>query len=645
MTAKKTPAQKAAVAVNDGLQNVVTGMGGAGDKSSFMRWSLGGEGIGRAAVTPGEIEAAYKTNWLVRQAHDIPVDEMTKKWRTWDAKPEVIDAIEAEEKRLDIRAKIKEALLTGLMGGGALILGLPGDANTPAPKTITKGALRYVQVVSKHQLGITEFVQDLNDERFGEPRAFQYAGAEVHPTRVIVFPGRPLPLGLTTSESDRFWGAPLLESINEAMQNATLAVNGVAALIHDAKNDTISIPGLTDLVSTTQGEQRLTKRLLVASTMRSAYNVTLLDGGKSGVEGSGEKWETRQISFAQTPELVMTFVQLACGAADIPATRLVGTQAKGLNNGGEIDLANFRSMIGSRQDTDLRPRLEALDPYLLQSAGAPAGLKFTFAKLHELSAKEQAEVDNLNADTVKLVKDTGLVQFAPLAEAFVKRLDEGGTLPGLADLVAKDGGELPAEVSAQNEQAAALQAPGANDNAPRNVRVAQAAGGGRKPVRVRQVARDSLMRDADPRSLYVSRKVLNYRSLLAWARDNGIPNVEPGTSFHVTIVYSRTPVDWMKLPTDWSSSRDGRLVIPAGGPRLFERIGSGGAVALLFTSTDLKWRHESLIEAGAKSDYPDYQAHVTISWDVPEDFDLKKVTPYSGAISLGPEIFEEIIEG
>ena len=69
----------------------------------------------------------------------------------------------------------------------------------------------------------------------------------------------------------------------------------------------------------------------------------------------------------------------------------------------------------------------------------------------------------------------------------------------------------------------------------------------------------------------------------------------------------------------------------------------GEARVLLFTNDDLKWRHERIKDAGASWDHPEYQPHITISYD-PDAPDIATIEPYHGPIILGPEIFQEVKE-
>jgi hypothetical protein len=63
---------------------------------------------------------------------------------------------------------------------------------------------------------------------------------------------------------------------------------------------------------------------------------------------------------------------------------------------------------------------------------------------------------------------------------------------------------------------------------------------------------------------------------------------------------------------------------------------------LLFNSSELAWRHEEMVRAGASYDFDQYQSHVTICYKGAPD--LANVEPYRGELVFGPEIFEELDE-
>jgi len=65
------------------------------------------------------------------------------------------------------------------------------------------------------------------------------------------------------------------------------------------------------------------------------------------------------------------------------------------------------------------------------------------------------------------------------------------------------------------------------------------------------------------------------------------------------------------------------------------------SAVLLFASSQLVWRHESIIRAGGSHDFEDYTPHISLT---KASVDLTTVEPYRGRIVLGPELFEEIRE-
>lgn len=138
------------------------------------------------------------------------------------------------------------------------------------------------------------------------------------------------------------------------------------------------------------------------------------------------------------------------------------------------------------------------------------------------------------------------------------------------------------------------------------------------------------------RPLYVRRDLVNKKQFFAWAKSQGFANVVDDP--HVTVLYSRTPVDWIAMgEVSWGGPR---LEVDPGGPRVVEPLGDKGAIVLHFACSELRWRHEDMVQAGASHDYDEYQCHVTISYD-PGGVDLESVEPYRGELIFGPEVFEE----
>ncbi len=355
-------------------------------------------------------------------------------------------------------------------------------------------------------------------------------------------------------------------------------------------------------------------RLSLANQGKSISNALVMD--------AEEEWDQKQISFAQLPEVLQLYLQIAAGAADIPVTRLLGQSPAGMNSTGESDVRNYYDRLAAEQEVHLRPRLEKLDEVLIPSAlgSRPAEIHFTFAPLWQISEKERADIFKIKADGARALAGNGgtsepLMPIEALSDALVNTFIEDGSLPGLEAAIELYG-KLSEQEEDEGDEEAALAPP------------------------VVPVAAN----DAEPRTLYVQRKLLNAADFIAWAKSQGFTTTTPADDLHVTVAFSRARVDWMKAGEAWTGDKDGKLTVNPGGARLVEQLGDKGAVVLLFNSSELAWRHEAIRrDAGASWDWPEYQPHVTITYSG-GDLDLSKVEPYRGKLVFGPEIFEEINE-
>lgn len=604
----------------DGLANVLTGRGTSVDRSRHNFWV-------QARMTPEQIEAAYTGSWLTRKIIDVVAQDMCRAGRDWDAEDDEIAKIEAEEKRLGLWAKVYEALTLSRLGGGAILIGLGDDPSQPLPRNIRPQQIQYLTVLSRWQLSIGDMEMDPALPTFGQPRYFRLAGTarqiDIHPSRVVCFKGLPIPAIRVATWEERFWGMSVVEAVDEAVQHATTACAGFASLIDEAKIDVFRFNGTVDQLSQPGGEEKLMKRVELTNTGKSVHRAVILD--------KEDEWEQRQLTLTGVRDVIITYDARVAGAADIPATRLFGKSPDGMNATGEGDLANYFQSIGAKQDMQLRPALQQIDAVMLPSAGVKPDLPWVFSTLMVLTEQQQAEIEAKEADTITKIAAVALMPESALAKTVQNRLIESGRWPGLKKLI-------------EEAEAAGEELPGGEDDldivpVPNREEVIQnvSAGSGGQSGSGLPARRAVAANDATPRTLYVSRKVQNVAEIKAWAKSQGLPELQD--DLHVTLIYSRTPLDWMKVESeDWNQEKNGQIEIAPGGVRIVEPLGDRTAV-LLFTSSRLSWRHEQIVRAGAEHGFPDYQPHISLTGD---PVDLSGVEPYRGKIVLGPEVFEEL---
>lgn len=579
--------------------------------------------------------AAYCESGMMQRVIELPASDRVREWRDWQADQDQIDKLEKEEKRLGLIAKVKAAEILRGIGGGALILVAGGEPSQPINITRT-GGLIAINVVHRDQITLVDIDQELASPTYGLPRAFKIGSkqTEIHPSRVVCFRGDPLMVGYGVGLEEAFWGRSRLMRIFKEVQKSDDTQAWFAALVRKAKLLRIGIPGLTDRVSQPGGQDRTNRRMSAIALSESVLNATLYDMGDG--QTPGEKIDDYQVSWTGIPAMMDAFDQRVAAVSGIPFTVLQGRSPGGMNATGDHDRENWNREVKQGQNLELAPCLDQIDVALIPSAlgSRPPEVWYQFAPLSTPTETEEATRFKTWTEAAESVRSSAAIPDEAYAKAYQNSMIENGWMPGLDGALAEipENERFGLNPDDDGTDPSAIQAEGGDPNL--------AGGGGSAPAR-RATTDAAFFIDAAPRPLYVQRKLLNGKDLIAWAKDNGFKSTLYADDLHVTVLYSKTAVDPMKMGESWSGDENGHVRVKPGGPRAIERLGPS-AVVLLFASDDIQFRHMRMVEAGGSHDFDSYQPHVTISFDVPRDFDLEALKPYTGALEFGPEIFEPL---
>lgn len=579
--------------VNDGLTNLISGLGTDRDKASSSYYGVSID------LSNAEISSAYRDAPLAKKIVNIPAIDAVREWREWQANAQQISLIEAEEKRLKLQALVAKVKKWARLRGYAAIYIGTGEKDTSKPLNvdrIRKGGLKFLAPLSRLHLTPGDLQLDPNQAGFNEPAFYtlstaESSGIEIHPSRLVVFRGEDVP------DDEQYYAAQglgdsVLQSTLRTVADSDAAFGNVLSLIFEAKVDVVKIPNFTEnlKVAGAEYENTMIRRWALAMRSKGINGSLLLD--------AEEDYDQKSASFSTLDSLLDKFMVRVSAAADIPTTRLWGTSPGGLNSTGEGDLRNYYDRIKTEQTIEISPAMHILDEVLIRSAlgSRPEEVHYNWRPLWQPTEKEQAEVADKITTAFEKVHRMDLLPEEAVGKALVNALTESGVAPGLEADVDEYYGAEGGDASKSN------------------------------PLDIA---------DAAPKTLYVHRKVLNADEIIAWAKEQGFKTTLPADDLHVTVAFSRKAVDWMKMGESWSSE----VEVGAGGARMLERFGD--ARVLLFNSSELSWRHEEMKRSGATWDHPEYQPHITISYteDAP---DLADVEPYQGKISLGPEIFQEV---
>lgn len=417
------------VPTRDGLTNALTGSGTNRDPRNSNSYTA-------RILNQHEVAAAYSGSGLMRKIIRIPALDMVREWRTWTGgDDEQIAAVYDAEKRFSLQHKTMQAEILRGMGGGAFILGLPGDPREPADPN---APLAFLHVVSRWHLSFGQLDLDATSPGYGEPQMWQLSTAggvqELHPSRVIPFRADTSSAMLLPSitGTDQFWGESTVQQVLDAVQDSDTARQSFAALIHKARLTRIGIPDLISLSASANGEAMVMQRLSLLAAAESIHNATIFDAGSAEDGKGGEQITDAEYTFAGAKDILNAYGEWAAAISDIPATRLLGRAPEGMNSSGESQQKDWNKAVRARQTLDLAPCLTRLDPHLVAAAEVPFGLlSYEFDPLDTPSEKERAEIFKIEMEAAEKLQLTGAVPDEAYARGLQSLMIERGYLPEL----------------------------------------------------------------------------------------------------------------------------------------------------------------------------------------------------------------------
>lgn len=410
--------------ISDKLANLVANLGTDRDKASHTYY-------GEPVYSDEQLINAYRGAWLPRKIVDIPALDACRKWRDWQAEADQITAIESVERALCVQRKTLEALTKARLFGGAAIYIGTGDADPGQPIT-DRSEVRHLTVLTRRQIAPGELEQDPESPQFGLPAYYQLTNSavtRVHPSRVVRFIGAKLPDDELAAGREFGWGDSVLTAMFEAIRNADATAANVASLIFEAKVDVIKLPDFMQGLQDPDYERLVLERLRLAAMGKGINGALMLD--------KEEDYEQKSANFSSLKDIMLAFMQVVSGAADIPITRLLGQSPGGLQATGDSDTRNYYDRVSAEQELEMRPALAVLDELIIRKAlgNRPPDVWYRWTSLWQSSDKEQAEIGKAVADTIKTLADTQLFPDEALSAAAVNMLTERGVMPGLDQAV------------------------------------------------------------------------------------------------------------------------------------------------------------------------------------------------------------------
>jgi len=383
------------VVLSDVYESQLTGIGGV--KDPLRRYSFSRLG----AITPREIDALFREDWLTRKIVEVVADDATREWIIFKSdNAKVNKKLKDELKRLQVKRKVRQANLLGRLYGAGIIIPAFTDGSGAISRKVNLQnvtPIRNLHVLDSTRMTIDSYARNpFDDTGFGEPLIYKAAGGnqrKVHASRVAVFEGKFIPNNERQRNSG--WPDSVIVSIEDALKTHGTSLRAGALIIQDFVTKTLKLPKFAELAKTADGREGLKQRLLLAQEMQSVLGITIV--------GEDEEYKKIQTPVAGLHKLLDTFIDQVSSSSGIIRPRLF-TQQLGTLAGAEEATRTHYDFIKAYQESNLRRPLEQLIELILASMGEQ-GLEWElqFAPLWQISESKKADANKRQAETLMIL--------------------------------------------------------------------------------------------------------------------------------------------------------------------------------------------------------------------------------------------------
>jgi phage-related protein (TIGR01555 family) len=397
----------------DGWKNLVTGLGTIADKHKQTKARANG------IMTDEELEAIFIDDGLGTNIIKSIPDDMFREG--WDYEfpgedelkiKELTDIYNATLENIGAMAKIRTAFYWARLYGGAVILigALDGHGlDTPLiPQRMR--SFEYLRVIDRSDIVFSNIQFQLDPEmpRYGLPEFYPIqfttpAGGlqerKIHYSRIIEIHGDPIPEGATRyTQEQRYWGVSVLQNVIEKLDIVGSSIGSIGHLLDEFSVGKYKLGNMADILSSqNDGVELIKKRVEIMDFTRSVFHSMYFD--------KNDDFIRENVSFAGIPEVLHILFMLVSSCTGIPITRLFGVSPAGMNATGESDMRNYYDQVRSAQRAEAEPILLRLLRVISQWQNKPEPY-VKWRPLQQLSPKEQAEVDKLEADKEQVKAST-----------------------------------------------------------------------------------------------------------------------------------------------------------------------------------------------------------------------------------------------
>ena len=464
----------------DGYVNVLNRYGTSKDTSEHYRFQP------EPAVDDTVLSMFYEGNGLFSKIIDSPAEEAIKHGFELEgiSDPDIQSFFREAYDELDGDEMFMTSLKWGRLFGGAIAVMMINDGRGVDEPLDWKN----IQSIDDIRIYDRSLIQpdyssmfSYNPEdpfrtrgsRLGMPEYYsvfsKYGNFTVHESRCLVFQNGILPEKCTNSVY-QFWGMPEYVRLKRAIRDAELAYGSGPKMLDRSVQAIYKMKNLADILSTSDGEDAVLKRLEVIDMARGLLNSITIDS-------EGEDYDFKQFQFSGVSEIIDKSCAFLSAISSIPQTILFGAGAGGLSTTDDTSMENWYNYVERIQRRMVKKNLRYLFSIIAQ-AGVTTGelaevppIKVKLNPLWSISESEQVQLEqqkatikSTNAATAKTYVDMGALDPSEVRNGLAR--DEQFDVENILDQYDEE--ELMAAIEERLEQEAEANAPEGEESGTEN---------------------------------------------------------------------------------------------------------------------------------------------------------------------------------
>lgn len=347
--------------------------------------------------------AMLATNWLIDKCCSMPARDAIRQGYTLSDEMEVL---RKTDKRYNVMGHIREMVHHGRIYGGRVILFRVATTNPKeyyeAPFNIDgvgKGAYIGMSQIDPNWMTPELTEADLDDpssEGFYVPTYWRVKDRLIHKSHLHIFIPNPVPDYL--KPTFRYLGIPTTQLIMERVYASERSANEAPQLLMTKRLTSLQVS-----TAALANKGTLEKNIQEWMKLRDNYGVK--------VNGPDESIQQFDTALADVDTVLMSQYQLVAAAANVPATKLLGTQPKGFAGTGEYERAVYREFLESIQTNDISPLLERHYELVARSLGLEFNepVNVQWAPLDSPSNLDWATLEKVKAERDSILIQTGAI--------------------------------------------------------------------------------------------------------------------------------------------------------------------------------------------------------------------------------------------